>query len=79
MQREAERLAAHSSEAGPTRTAGRICTLAATPSSLLFTQMRIPHTLNPNGVADHIIARLFRTDLSRPGPESMAGQGGSAY
>ena len=76
---EAERLAARMSQAGPTWTAGRSCTLAATPSSLLFTQMRIPHTFNPNGVADHIIARLFRKDLSRPGPESMAGQGGSGY
>ena len=61
MQREAERLAARRSDAGPTRMAGRICTPAATPSSLHFTQMRIPHTLNPNGVADLIIARLFST------------------
>ena len=72
MLREAERLAACRSEAGPTRTGGRSCTLAATPSSLHFTQMRIPHTLNPNSVADHSIARLFRTEHSGPGPESMA-------
>ena len=32
--REAERLAALRSEAGPTRTAGRSCTLVSTPSSL---------------------------------------------
>ena len=72
-EREAERLAARRSEAGPTRTAGRICTLAATPSSLLFTQMRFPNTLNPNGVADHIITRLFRKG-SRPAP-TWAGPG----
>ena len=71
MRREAER---RRSEAGPTGTGGRSCKLAATPSSLHFLQMRITHTLNPNVVADHSIARLFRyfsTDHSGLGPENM--------
>ena len=37
--------------AGPTRTGGRSCTLAATPSSLQFTQIRSPPTYNSHGVA----------------------------
>ena len=71
-QREAERLAVRRTEARPTRTGVWSCTLAATPSSLHFTQMRIPHILNPNGVVDHSIARLFRSDHGGPGQESMA-------
>ena len=37
------------SDGGPELHAGG--PVAATPSSLHFTQMRIPHTYNPNGIA----------------------------
>ena len=39
--------------------------------------MRIPHTLNLIGIADHSIARLFRIDPTELGSESKAGQGES--
>ena len=75
MRREAERLAALRSEAGPTRTAGRSCTLAATPSSSPgpVVQISIPHTLNPSSAAVHSIARRLHIDPSWPGIWSMAG------